>query len=365
MSLILGIDTSCDETSAAVVANGTHILSNIVSSQVKLHAPHGGVVPELASRSHLEALPLVVRKALDEAHVALRDLTGIAVTSSPGLIGCLLVGLSYAKSLAYALKIPFTAVHHLTAHLFSPFLEHPPIFPCINLVVSGGHTALYHVKDFDRIECLGQTVDDAAGEAYDKTAKLLGVGYPGGPVIDRLAREGNPEAFSFTRARVKKGPYYFSFSGLKTAVALLVRAHQGTGDAEGGSRSSRSRAPSRRGRERETRRRQDPFPLDNQLVRDIAASFQREAVGALIEKVEQALDSYPAKVVLVSGGVACNSLLREKIRELALRRGIDYFIPSPLLCTDNGAMIAYVGARQIDHGLHSPLEANAYPSAPM
>ncbi|MBI4410912.1 MAG: tRNA (adenosine(37)-N6)-threonylcarbamoyltransferase complex transferase subunit TsaD [Deltaproteobacteria bacterium] len=349
-SLILGIDTSCDETSAAVVADGTRILSNIVSSQVKLHAPHGGVVPELASRSHLEILPLAVGQALDEAQIRPSDLTGIAVTSSPGLIGCLLVGLSYAKALGFSLKIPVTTVHHLKAHLFSPFLEHPPIFPFLGLVVSGGHTALYHVKSFDDIHCLGQTVDDAVGEAYDKVGKLLNVGYPGGPIIDRLAKEGNPNAFSFTRARVKKGPFYFSFSGLKTAVALLVR-DQGPGTRDQGLKALGHGSP--------------VTSHWSKFIRDIAASFQREAVGALVEKVGQAFDIYPVKAVLVAGGVACNSLLREEIKILSLKRGVDYFIPTPLLCTDNGAMIASVGDHQLSRNFKAPLDSNAYPSAPM
>src|SRR3989338_5437164 len=205
-SFILGIDTSCDETSAAVLKDGREILSNIISSQVKIHQPYGGVVPELASRSHVQGLPVVIDTALNKAGITFKDLNGIAVTTSPGLIGCLLVGLVYAKGLSYSLKIPLTGVHHLKGHLFSGLLAaRREQYPFLGLVVSGGHTALYHVRNFEQIECLGQTVDDAAGEAFDKVAKLMGLGYPGGPIIDKLSHEGNPLAFKFTRAQVKKG----------------------------------------------------------------------------------------------------------------------------------------------------------------
>ncbi len=338
-SLVLGIDTSCDETSVAVLLDEKKILANIISSQVKIHAPHGGVVPELASRSHLEALTPVLEEALQKAGVGLSDLTGIAVTSSPGLIGCLLVGLSFAKSLAYSLKIPLTTVHHLKAHLFSPFLEQDleqnKVFPFLGLVVSGGHTALYYVSSFDQIELLGQTVDDAAGEAYDKVAKLLEMGYPGGPLIDRLAKTGNANAHKFTRARVKRGPYYFSFSGLKTAVSLLVKEEKKKGI------------------------------LSEEFKKDMAASFQKEVVEALIEKIEDVLKSHPAKALLVSGGVAANSLLRSRVAEVAANHHIPHTIPSLLICTDNGAMVAYIGAKQLERGEVAELNVNAASSLPM
>jgi len=329
--LILGIDTSCDETSAAILRDGKKVLSNIVSSQIKLHAPHGGVVPELASRSHAEKLPLIVDEALSQAEINLQDLDGVAVTTSPGLIGCLLVGLSYAKSLAYSLKIPLTCVHHLKAHLLSPFLESEKVYPYLGLVVSGGHTALYYVKSFDDIDCLGQTVDDAAGEAYDKVAKLLGLGYPGGPLMDQLAQKGDDKAFKFTRARVKKGPYFYSFSGLKTAVSLIVRKAD----------------------------------VNETFILNLAASFQKEVVGALIEKIKRALSEYPTQKIVISGGVACNSLLRKEIKQLSQNHNIDYCLPSPLLCTDNGAMIAYVGAQQLAQGKIAALDSNAFASAPL
>lgn len=334
-SFILGIDTSCDETSAAILKNSQEVLSNIVSSQIELHQPHGGVVPELASRSHLEKLPLIVGEALSRAKISFKDLTGIAVTSSPGLIGCLLVGLSYAKALAYSLKIPLTTVHHLKAHLFSPFLECEETYPFLGMVVSGGHTALYLVKSFDEINCIGQTVDDAAGEAFDKVAKLLGLGYPGGPIVDRMAGQGDENVYQFTRARVKKGPYYFSFSGLKTAVSLLLKDI----------------------------RQKNKF--SETVAQNLAASFQKEVVGSLVSKIKRALEEFPVKSLYISGGVAVNSALRSAIENLAEQKNTNYFIPSPLNCTDNGAMIAYVGARQLEQGKVASLDSNAYPSAPM
>lgn len=339
MSLVLGIDTSCDETSLAILKDGKDVLSNVISSQIKVHQPHGGVVPELASRSHLEAIPRVAQQALEVAGVTYKDLTGIAVTASPGLIGCLLVGLSFAKTLSYQLKIPMTCVHHLKGHLMSPFIEKKAQFPFLGLVVSGGHTALYYAKSFDDIQCLGQTVDDAAGEAYDKVAKLLGLGYPGGPIIDHLAKQGNAEAYTFTRARVKKGPYYLSYSGLKTAVNLLVK-------------------------EKMPELHDDPHKLDT-FHKDLSASFQKSVVGALINKAEMIMEQHPVKMITVAGGVACNSYLREQIKLLSQKLGIDYSIPSPLLCTDNGAMIAFVGARQLDRGDQAPLDCNAFASKPM
>ena len=328
----LGIDTSCDETSAAVLKDGRFVLSNIVSSQVKIHQSYGGVVPELASRAHLENLKTVIDCALKQAQISLKNISGIAVTTSPGLIGCLLVGLSYAKSMAYALNIPVTGVHHLKGHLFSGFLELPEVFPFLGLVVSGGHTALYQVKNFEQIECLGQTVDDAAGEAFDKVAKLMGLGYPGGPVIDVLSREGNSEAFKFTRAQVKKGPFYFSFSGLKTAVSRIMNKQPLT---------------------------------SNQQQADLAASFQKEVVSYLVQQVERGAKQFSPRLIMVTGGVAVNSLLRKEILKLSEQIGIRCHFPSPILCTDNGAMIAFVGYKQILKGNFLPLDGNAYASTPL
>lgn len=332
---VLGIDTSCDETSAAVLKNGQEILSNIISSQGPLHEPHGGIVPEIASRSHIEKLPAVIDQALKDAAISCKDLTGIAVTTSPGLIGCLLVGLSYAKAMAYQLRIPLAAVNHLKGHLFSPLLEHATTYPFLGLVISGGHTALYHVKSFDSIACLGQTVDDAVGEAYDKVAKLLELGYPGGPLIDRLSGQGNEKAYAFTPARVKKGPLYFSFSGLKTAVKNLV---QQTSLAEKNAENFKA---------------------------NVAAAFQKTAIDSLMISAQAALSQYPVRAFAVSGGVAANSRLREQAGQLCHKNNIPLAIPKISLCTDNGAMIAYVGARQLENNQTAPLNCQARPTTPV
>jgi N6-L-threonylcarbamoyladenine synthase len=330
MKYILGIDTSCDETSMAVLDENKKVISNVISSQVKVHAKYGGVIPELASRKHIEALNSVFLETLEKASIKPSQLTGIAVTNTPGLVGCLLVGLSFAKSLAYSLEIPFTTVHHLKGHLFSPFIEHTLSYPFIGLVVSGGHTAYYYVESFDEIKLIGQTVDDAAGEAYDKVAKLLNLGYPGGPIIDKLAREGNSDRFKFTRAKVKKGEQYLSFSGLKTAVSKIA----GENDTN-----------------------------DESFQKDLAASFQKEVVETLIDKTNYALKKYPAKTISLSGGVACNSYLRLRLDELAKEKGLNLYYPSPILCTDNGAMIGYVGSFQLEKNRFSSLEENAFASS--
>lgn len=336
-SLVMGIDTSCDETSLALIKDGKTLLANNISSQIRLHAKHGGVVPELASRAHMENLVFVINETLKEAGVACDQLSGLAVTTSPGLIGCLLVGLSFTKAFSYALQIPYTPVHHLKAHLFSPFLNHPEVYPFLGLVVSGGHTALYFVKSFEEITCIGHTVDDAAGEAYDKVAKLLKLGYPGGPILDRLAAKGDPHFFSFSRAKVKKDPLYLSFSGLKTAVLHIVKAHEK--DLESESR--------------------DDF------IANLAASFQEEVVGSLMEKIERALVIYPAQAVLISGGVAMNSRLRQVSENFSKNKGIPVLISAPGFCTDNGAMVAYVGARQLAKGFFGKENENAFATSPL
>jgi N6-L-threonylcarbamoyladenine synthase len=259
--------------------------------------------------------------------LTLNDIDGIAVTQAPGLIGCLLVGLSFAKSLAMTLDVPLTPVQHLKGHLFSPLLEHPEAYPFLGFVVSGGHTALYLVKSFHEIEKLGQTVDDAAGEAYDKVAKILGLGYPGGPVIDKLAQKGNPNAYSFTRARVKKGPYFLSFSGLKTATFQIVDTHKKAGGE-----------------------------LNEAFFADLAASFQKEAIDSLFAKVDLAVSEHDVKAVMISGGVAVNSYMRERAKAYP----IPCYIPKPILCTDNGAMIAHVGHYQLQEGLVGDLSTNAF-----
>jgi tRNA N6-adenosine threonylcarbamoyltransferase len=314
--LILGIDTSCDDTSASVVEDGTRILSNVVSSQTDIHTKYGGIVPELASRRHIEMVQPVVDEALQKAGAALADLSAIAVCHGPGLIGSLLVGCSFAKAVGYAKNIPLVAVNHLEGHLLSVFLEKPsPDFPFLSLVVSGGHTSLYVAEDYGKYRELGRTRDDAAGEAYDKVSKLLGLGYPGGPLIDDLAKEGDPRAIEFPRAYLPE-TFDFSFSGLKTAVLHFLRQN-------GGAQAQTA---------------------DRRLAADVAASFQAAVVDVLVRKTEWAIrDTHIGRVAL-SGGVSANSELRRRMAKLRDEREIGVFIPPIALCTDNAAMIAAAGA---------------------
>jgi N6-L-threonylcarbamoyladenine synthase len=371
MVRILGIESSCDETAAAVVAGGTRVLSNIISSQIDIHAKYGGVVPELASRAHLEKIVPVVREACEQAGVAYDELDAIAVTQGPGLIGSLLVGLCYAKAMAWSLRKPLIGVNHLEGHIHAVLLEAAQRperlaqieFPLVTLVVSGGHTSLYHVGREPlapplssssgpilagqtsgkkgaglagadagfryRYRLVGNTLDDAAGEAYDKVAKLLALGYPGGPVIDRLAENGDPEAFTFTRPRLRRArPYDFSFSGIKTAVVRLVEKNGLQLEAEE-RRAGRSAEPQR--------------PLAERVspqTCDLLASFQKTVVEDLTERTLAAADDLDAGAVFVSGGVAANSLLRKVFAEEGAARGLPVFFPSVLLSTDNAAMIA-------------------------
>jgi len=325
--LVLGIETSCDEASAAVVEDGVKIRSNIIYSQDEVHAKYGGVVPELASRKHIETIVPIVKEALEQAGISLKELDGIAVTAGPGLVGSLLVGLSLAKSLAYFQHIPFIGVNHLEGHLTSIFLEEELSFPYIGLVVSGGHTNLYLVQGFGDYLLLGKTRDDAAGEAFDKVAKLLGLGYPGGVVIDRLAKEGNSQAFKFPRSMIQDESLDFSFSGIKTAVANFVRE---------------------KGMEEVMKR-----------LNDVAASFQQAVVDVLVFKAIKAARSRGVDKIVLSGGVAANSRLRSLFRESPEAENIRAYFPSPLLCTDNGAMIAGVGYRYLKEGESSPLSLNA------
>ena len=313
--LILGIDTSCDDTSAAVVKDGRKIISNIVSSQSDIHTKYGGIVPELASRRHIEMIMPVVEEALKQAGVTLQDLSAVAVCHGPGLIGSLLVGCSFAKAVCYGKNIPLVGVNHLEGHLLSPFLEEQaPEFPFISLVVSGGHTSLYLAEDYGKYTVMGKTRDDAAGEAYDKVSKLLGLSYPGGPIIDNLAKEGNPKAVAFPRAYLPD-TLDFSFSGLKTAVLHHVK----------GLPSYPALSP-------------DPSRLP-----DIAASFQAAVVDVLVRKTECAVDKTGIRRVALSGGVSANSGLRQKMKEMGEKNHIEVFIPSVSLCTDNAAMISAAG----------------------
>jgi N6-L-threonylcarbamoyladenine synthase len=329
--LILGIDSSCDDMSAAVVEDGKRILSNIVSSQDEIHTKYGGIVPELAARRHIETVVPVVEEALGKAGVRLEDIEGIGVTQGPGLIVSLLIGLSYAKAVSYAKDIPYIGINHLEGHIGSVFLESDEItFPYIAMVVSGGHTLLCEVKSFKEHTLLGQTRDDAAGEAFDKVAKLLGLGYPGGVVIDKMAKEGNPKAFAFPRAYLSKDSLDFSFSGLKSAVYRLVDSMK-------------------------------PDQIKSSL-NDLAASFQEAVVDVLIDKTILAANQKGITNLLLTGGVAANNRLRSKMNETAKKNGLKLFLPSPFLCTDNGAMIAAVAYHRLKNGMTSGLDLNAKPN---
>jgi len=334
---ILGIDTSCDDTSVGVVADNRRVLSNVVHSQVKLHSPHGGVVPELASREHLRNIMVIVQEALLRANLRMGDLDGIAVTVGPGLVGSLLVGLYYAKSLSYAYHIPLVAINHLEGHILSIFLEEEaPVFPFVALTVSGGHTSLYHVEGYGQYSLIGQTLDDAAGEAFDKVAKILGLGYPGGVVIETHAREGNMERIKFPRAYLAKDSFDFSFSGLKTAVSLYVKKWNENS--------------------KETR--------DVSLA-DIAASFQESVMDVLVRKVMTARKKMDVSTIVVAGGVACNNRLRARLQDAAASEGIQVFFPRPAFCTDNGAMIAMAGYHRLFSGERADLSIDARSKYPI
>jgi N6-L-threonylcarbamoyladenine synthase len=323
--MILGIDTSCDDTSAGVMMDGSRVLSSVVHSQVQLHHPYGGVVPELASREHLGKINIAVEQALDKAGTARKALNGIAVTVGPGLIGSLLVGLYFAKAFSYVLKIPYVGINHLEGHILSIFLEErTPSFPFVVLTVSGGHTTLYHVEDIGRYTPLGQTLDDAAGEAFDKVAKVLGLGYPGGVVIEKLARSGNKERIRFPRAHLGPDSLDFSFSGLKTAVAVYVKKWQEI-------------------RQKEV------------SMADIAASFQEAVIDVLAEKTLAAAEKAKVSSIVLAGGVACNQALRDRVKDVASRCGMDLYYPRPAYCTDNGAMIALAGYHRITRGERAEL----------
>jgi N6-L-threonylcarbamoyladenine synthase len=334
---ILAIETSCDDTGAAVVLDGRKILSNIVSSQVSIHQKYGGVVPELASRKHIESIVPIVTEALETARVTLKEIDGIAVTQGPGLVGSLLVGLSFAKSLSFATGLPFIGVNHVEAHLSAIFLEEkPPRFPFIGLVASGGHTSLYRMDGFGKYKRLGQTRDDAAGEAFDKVAKLLGLGYPGGPVIDELSKGGNPKAIRFPRPVLSKDSFDFSFSGLKTAVVNYVKANP-----------------------------EPPGGYSENLIQDIVSSFQEAVIEVLVKKTVQAAQHQGLKRIVLSGGVAANQRLREKISEESFKQKIKVYLPSPSFCTDNAAMVGVAGYEYLKRGIRSPLSLNAFSNLPL
>ena len=352
--LILGIDTSCDDTAASVVEDGTGIISNIVSSQTDIHAKYGGIVPELASRRHIEMIWPVVDEALKAADIRLEDLSAIAVCHGPGLIGSLLVGCSFAKALCFSKNLPLVAVNHLEGHVFSAFLEEPrPEFPFISLVASGGHTSLYRVDGFGRYTELGRTRDDAAGEAYDKVSKLLGLGYPGGPVIDNLAKDGNPEAIDFPRAYLPES-FDFSFSGVKTAVLHYLRKEAGK-RASGEAGKSENIDVTSRLADLQT----------SGLVSDIAASFQACVIDVLVRKTEWAIKKEGIRRVTLSGGVSANSELRRRMKEMGKEREVEIFIPSVSLCTDNAAMIAAAGFHYFNAGRFAGMDLNPKAYLPM
>lgn len=329
--LILGIESSCDETAAAVVKNGNQILSNVINTQIELHKKYGGVVPEIASRKHIESIDAVVNEAMEKAGAEFSDIDAVAVTYGPGLVGALLVGVSFAKGLAYALKKPLVPVHHIRGHIMANFLAHKDLKPpFISLVASGGHSHIVLVKDYTKFEILGRTRDDAAGEAFDKIARVIGLGYPGGPLIDKLAKEGNKEAFKFPRVRMDKTSLDFSFSGVKTAVINCLHKLEQQG-------AEYNKA-------------------------DVAASFQDAVTDVLCEHTLEAARLCKIKTVALAGGVASNSQLREKMKNMAEKDGIEVLYPPPVLCTDNGAMIACAGYYGFLEQDFAALDLNAVPA---
>ena len=328
--LILGIETSCDETAASVVKNGREVLSNIIYSQIDLHTIYGGVVPEIASRKHIEKINQVITQALSAAGVALFELDAIAVTYGPGLVGALLVGVAEAKAISFASGLPLVGVHHIEGHISANYIEHKGLEPpFMSLVVSGGHTHLVNVLDYGEYEILGRTRDDAAGEAFDKVARAIGLGYPGGPKIDKAAKNGNPHAMEFPRAKVGDSIYDFSFSGLKSSVLNYLNSAKMQGEEI--------------------------------VVEDVAASFQQAVVDVLVEHSIAAVTERNERRLALAGGVASNSALREAMQEACKKKGIELFYPSPVYCTDNAAMIATAGYYDFIRGVRSGLDLNAVP----
>ena len=328
---ILAIESSCDETAAAVVKNGREVLSNIIYSQIALHTEYGGVVPEIASRKHIEKINQVIEQALSEAHMELKEMDAIAVTYGPGLVGALLVGVSAAKAISFASGIPLVGVHHIEGHISANYIENKELEPpFVCLVVSGGHSHLVVVKDYGEYEILGRTRDDAAGEAFDKVARAIGLGYPGGPKIDKISKEGNPEAIHFPRAKVAEAEYDFSFSGLKSAVLNYLNSCQMKGEEI-------NRA-------------------------DVAASFQKAVIDVLVEHSMDAVKRYGFNKFAIAGGVASNSSLRAAFETACAERNIQFYHPSPIFCTDNAAMIGTAGYYEFIKGVRSGYDLNAVPN---
>lgn len=329
--LILAIESSCDETAASVVRNGREVLSNVISSQIELHKLYGGVVPEIASRKHIEKINQVIEEALTKAGATLEQMSAIAVTYGPGLVGALLVGVSAAKALSFATGIPLIGVHHIEGHISANFIEHKELEPpFVSLVASGGHTHLVVVKDYGEYEIIGRTRDDAAGEAFDKVARAIGLGYPGGPKIDELSKEGNPLAIPFPRAKVDESAYDFSFSGLKSAVLNYLNSCE--------------------------------MKKEEINRADVAASFQRAVVDVLVEHSLMAVKEYGFSKFAIAGGVAANSTLREAMKAACEKEGIAFYHPSPIFCTDNAAMIGVAGFYEYQKGVRSGLDLNAVPN---
>ncbi len=326
----MGIESSCDETAIAVLANGCEVLSNVISSQIPVHAVYGGVVPEIASRHHLNNIPFVYRQALDEAGVSIEELDEIGVTAGPGLAGALLIGTAFAKAVCMAADKPLVGVHHIQAHTLANLIEHPDLKPpFLALVMSGGHTHLFEVRGYNEFKILGYTQDDAVGEAYDKVARCLGLQYPGGPKIDALAKEGDPHAIEFKRVYLEKGSLNFSFSGTKTGVINYLHKEEQAG------------------------RKINPA--------DVAASFQEAVVDVLVSKAMTALDITGYSGLAVAGGVASNSEIRDRLRSACENRGAEFYIPSPIYCTDNGAMVAVAAYHKAREGHFSTLNLDCFP----
>ncbi len=329
--LILAIESSCDETAASVIKNGREVLSNVISSQIELHKIYGGVVPEIASRKHIEKINQVIEEALSDASVTLDALDAIGVTYGPGLVGALLVGVAEAKAIAYAKKLPLIGVHHIEGHISANYIENKELEPpFICLVVSGGHTHLVCVKDYGKYEIIGRTRDDAAGEAFDKVARAIGLGYPGGPKIDKLSKEGNPNAIVFPKAHITDAPYDFSFSGVKSAVLNYINGCNMKGE--------------------------------EYKTADIAASFQKAVTDVLVENAMKAVKEYGMNKLAIAGGVASNSTLRSAMEDACKKNGVDFYHPSPIYCTDNAAMIGAAAYYEYLNGTRHGWDLNAVPN---